>query len=152
MLPLNVSFGIYAFLPMGWLFMAFIILGEAFLMSRYLVRKKFDKKIYLSATVSNIVSGALGIITTMALNGGWWLVVLFPWVSSHEVDIHSRQEALALALYYIVALILSVLIELLVNHLMLQKQYPFKNTVRATLIANAFSYILGAVLIILLCL
>ena len=62
MLPLNVSFGIYAFLPMGWLFMAFIILGEAFLMSRYLVRKEFDKKIYLSATVSNIVSGALGII------------------------------------------------------------------------------------------
>ena len=151
MLPLNVSFGIYAFLPMGWLFMAFIILGEAFLMSRYLVRKKFDKKIYLSATVSNIVSGALGIITTMALNGGWWLVVWFPWVSSHEVDIHSRQEALALVIYYIAALILSVLIELLVNHLMLRKQYPFKKTFRATLIANAFSYILGAVLIILLC-
>ena len=78
MQPLNVSFGIYAFLPMGWLFMAFIILGEAFLMSRYLVRKKYDKKIYLSATVSNIVSGALGIITTMELNGGWWLVVWFP--------------------------------------------------------------------------
>ena len=152
MQPLNVSFGIYAFLPMGWLFMAFIILGESFLMSRYLVRKKFDKKIYLSATVSNIVSGALGIITTMALNGGWWLVVWFPWVSSHEVDIHSRQEALALTLYYIVALILSVLIELLVNHLMLRKQYSFKRAFRATLIANAFSYILGAVLIILLCL
>ena len=152
MLPLNVSFGIYAFLPMGWLFMAFIILGEAFLMSRYLVRKKFDKKIYLSATVSNIVSGALGIMTTMALNGGWWLVVWFPWVSSHEVDIHSRQEALALALYYLVALILSVLIELLANHLLLRKQYSFKKTLQATLIANAFSYILGAVLIILLCL
>ncbi len=152
MLPLNVSFGIYAFLPMGWLFMAFIILSEAFLMSRYLVRKKFDKKIYLSATVSNIVSGALGIMTTMALNGGWWLVVWFPWVSSHEVDIHSRQETLALALYYLVALILSVLIELLANHLLLRKQYSFKKTLQATLIANAFSYILGAVLIILLCL
>lgn len=152
MLPLNVSFGIYAFLPMGWLFMAGIILGEAFLMSRYLVRKKFDKKIYSSATVSNIVSGALGIITTMALNGGWWLVVWFPWVSSHEVDIHSRQEALALVIYYIVALILSVLIELFVNWLMLRKQYPPKRILRATLIANAFSYILGAVLIILLCL
>ena len=151
MQPLNVSFGIYAFLPMGWLFMAFIILGEASLMSLYLVRKKFDKKIYLSATVSNIVSGALGIITTMSLNGGWWLVVWFPWVSSHEVDIHSREGAWALVIYYIAALILSVLIELLVNHLMLQKQYPFKKTFRATLIANAFSYILGAVLIILLC-
>ena len=62
MLPLNVSFGIYAFLPMGWLFMAFIILGEAFLMSRYMVKKKFDKKISLSATVYNIVSGASGLL------------------------------------------------------------------------------------------
>ncbi len=48
MQPLNVSFGIYAFLPMGWIFMAFIILGEAFLMSRYMVKKKFDKRINLS--------------------------------------------------------------------------------------------------------
>ncbi len=37
------------------------------------------------------------------------------------------------------------------DHLLLRKQYPFKKTFRATLIANAFSYILGAVLIILLC-
>ena len=46
MLPLNVSFGIYAFLPMGWLFMAFIILGEAFLMSRYLIRKSLGYFIF----------------------------------------------------------------------------------------------------------
>ena len=151
MIPLNVSFGIFAFLPMGWLFMAFIILGEGFLMSRYLIRKKFDKKIYLTATVSNIVSGVIGIITTLELNGGWWLVVWFPWVSKHEVDIHDPQSLGALVLYYVSALILSVLIELLVNHLMLRKRYPFKKTLHATLIANAFSYVLGAVLIVLLC-
>jgi len=151
MLPLNVSFGIYAFLPMGWLFMAFVILGEAFLMSRYLIGKKFDKKIYLTAALSNIVSGAVGIITTLALNGGWWLVVWFPWVSKHEVDIHDPQDLWALVLFYAVALILSVLIELLINHLMLRKRYPFRKTLHATLIANAFSYVLGAVLIALLC-
>ena len=151
MLPLNVSFGIFAFLPMGWLFMAFVILGEGFLMSWYLIRKKFDKKIYLTATVSNIVSGAVGIITTLALNGGWWLVVWFPWVSKHEVDIHDPQSLWTLVLFYFVALILSVLIELLINHLMLQKRYPFRKTLHATLIANAFSYVLGAVLIVLLC-
>ena len=151
MLPLNVSFGIYAFLPMGWLFMAFVMLGEGFLMSWRLIRKKFDKKIYLTAALSNIVSGAVGIITSLALNGGWWLVVWFPWVSKHEVDIRDPQSLLVLVLFYIVALILSVLIELLVNHLMLRKRYPFKKTLHATLIANAFSYILGAVLIALLC-
>ena len=131
MLPLNVSFGIYAFLPMGWLFMAFVILGEGFLMSRHLIRKKFDKKIYLTAAVSNIISGAVGIITTLELNGA--------------------QSLRTLVLFYAAALILSVLIELLVNHLMLQKRFPFKKTLHATLIANAFSYILGAALIALLC-
>ena len=136
---------------MGWLFMAFVILGEGFLMSRHLIGKKFDKKIYLTAALSNIVSGAIGIITTLALNGGWWLVVWFPWVSKHEVDIRDPQSLWALVLFYFVALVLSVLIELLVNHLMLQKRYPFKRTFHATLIANAFSYILGAVLIALLC-
>ena len=151
MLPLNVSFGIYAFLPMGWLFMAFVMLGEGFLMSWHLIRKKFNKRIYLTAALSNIVSGAVGIITSLALNGGWWLVVWFPWVSKHEVDIRDPQSLLVLVLFYVVALILSVLIELLVNHLMLQKRYPFKKTLHATLIANAFSYILGAVLIALLC-
>ncbi len=151
MLPLNVSFGIYAFLPMGWLFMAFVILGEGFLMSWHLIRKKFNKRIYLTAALSNIISGAVGIISTLELNGGWWLVVWFPWVSKHEVDIRDPQSLRTLILFYAAALILSVLIELLVNHLMLQKRYPFKKTLNATLIANAFSYILGAVLIVLLC-
>ena len=152
MMPLNVSFGIYAFLPMGWLFMAFIILGEAFLMSRCLVGKGFDKRIYLSATVANVVSGAVGIAASLALNGGWWLVVWFPWVSSHEVDVHYPQAVFALVVYYLVALILSVLIEILLNHLMLWKRFPFGKTFRATMIANAASYALGAVLIVLLCL
>ena len=136
---------------MGWLFMAFVMLSEGFLMSWRLIRKKFNKRIYLTAALSNIVSGAVGIITSLALNGGWWLVVWFPWVSKHEVDIRDPQSLLVLVLFYVVALILSVLIELLVNHLMLQKRYPFKKTLHATLIANAFSYILGAVLIALLC-
>ena len=136
---------------MGWLFMAFVILGEAFLMSWYLTGKKIDKRIYLSAALSNIASGAVGIATTIALNGGWWLVVWFPWVSKHEVNIHDPQELWALVIFNTVALILSVLIELLVNHLMLKKRYPFRKTLYATLKANAFSYVLGAVLIVLLC-
>ena len=147
---LNVSFGIYAFLPMGWLFMAFVIVGEAFLMSQYLIQQKFNKRIWCSAAISNIVSGVIGIITTMILNGGWWLVVWFPWVSSHEVNIQNINHLLGLIIYYFVAMILSVLIELLVNHLILRKEYPFKKTRNATLIANAFSYFVGALLITLL--
>lgn len=151
MVPLDVSFGIFAFLPMGWLFMAIVILGEAYLMCKYLIRKKFDKKVYISAAVSNIVSGATGILTSLKLNGGWWLVVWFPWVSSHEVDIRDPRQLWFLIMYYIVALMLSILIEVLVNYLFLRKQYNFKTTLKATLIANAFSYALGAIIIIVLC-
>lgn len=102
------------------------------------------------ALFSNIVSGVIGIITTMILNGGWWLVVWFPWVSSHEVNVHNSNHLWGLIIYYLVAMILSVLIELLVNHLILRKEYPFKKTLNATLIANAFSYFVGAVLITIL--
>ena len=151
MLPLDVSFGIFAFLPMGWLFMAFVIFGEAFLMCKYLIQKKFDARIYKSAAVSNIVSGVIGIIISMALNGGWWLVVWFPWVSSHEVDVRDPQQLWFLVLYYFIALILSIFIEVLVNILFLRKQYPFKKILNASLIANAFSYTLGAIIIIVLC-
>ncbi len=147
---LNVSFGIYAFLPIGWLFIAFIIVGEAFLMSKYLIQQKFNKRIWWSAAFSNIVSGVIGIIITMILNGGWWLVVWFPWVSSHEVNVHNSNQLWGLIIYYFTAMILSVLIELLVNHLILRKEYPFKKTLNATLIANAFSYFVGALLITLL--
>ena len=136
---------------MGWLFMAFVILGEAFLMCKYLIQKKFNKRIYISAAVSNIVSGAIGIIASLALNGGWWLVVWFPWVSSHEVDVHDTTQLWFLIIYYFVALILSIFIEVFVNNLFLRKQYKFKKILNASLIANAFSYALGAIIIIVLC-
>ena len=149
-LLLNVSFGLYAFLPMGWLFMAFIIVAEAFLMSTYLIHQKFNNRIWRSAAISNIISGAIGIIISMVLNGGWWLVVWFPWVCKHEVNIHNSKQLLFLIIYYFAAMILSVLIELLANHLILRKEYPFKKTLNATLIANAFSYFVGALLITIL--
>lgn len=147
--PLNVSFGILAFLPMGWLFMVFIIFCEAFLMSKYLTDRRFNKRIYLSATAANVISGAVGIITTMAINGGWWLVVWFPWVSSNEVNVGDPRQLLSLAVYYLTALILSVLIELGINFMILRRRYRSMRILIATLRANAFSYILGALLIII---
>ena len=152
MLFLNVSFGILAFLPEGWLFMAFVIAMEAFLMSFSLSGKKFDKRISVAATASNIVSGLVGIMASLSLNGGWWLVVWFPWVSSHEVNVHNSTELTGLLIYYVVAMILSVLIEMLINHLILRTRYSFKSTFKATLIANASSYVLGAILIAYFCL
>ena len=99
MLFLNVSFGLFAFLPEGWLFMAFVITMEAFIMSFFLSRKKFEKRISIAATTSNIISGIIGIMASLLLNGGWWLVVWFPWVSSHEVNVHNSTELTGLLIY-----------------------------------------------------
>ena len=65
---LDVSFGIFAFLPQGWLFMAFVILAEALIMSKYLAKKFYNRPIYVTALISNFISGLIGIIaSTIAL-------------------------------------------------------------------------------------
>lgn len=73
MLFLNVSFGLFAFLPEGWLFMAFVITMEAFIMSFFLSRKKFEKRISIAATTSNIISGIIGIMDYYSMEDGGWL-------------------------------------------------------------------------------
>ena len=150
MVLLNVSFGIYVFHPIGWAFMAFVILCEAIILSKYLIHKRYDKRIYLTELLSNIVSGIAGIITTLHLNGGWWLVMWFPWVSSHEVNVKEHDQLIGLIIYYVVAFILSVLIEWGINHLCLRKRHEPKAIFRGTLRANLVTYAVGAFLLTLL--
>ena len=144
---LNVSFGIFAFLPQGWMFMILIILLEAWLMSRWLCKKRFDRRITATAFLSNFVSGLTGIITTLILNGGWILVVWFPWVSTHEIDITSPDSLLGFCVIYLIAFVLSVLIEAIINWLMLRKRYSIRQIIKVTLLANVASYLLGSLIL-----
>src|SRR5687768_13872634 len=93
---LNVSFGIYAFLPLGWIFMAFVILIECVGNTEFLIGETFNKKIWISTTIINVSSGLIGIISSMILNGGWWLVLWMPWVSDNEVDLSNREQLYAI--------------------------------------------------------
>jgi hypothetical protein len=144
-LLLNVSFGIFAFLPQGWLFMILIMLLESFVMSELLCKSKLNARITAVVFFSNFVSGLFGIITTMILNGGWWLVVWFPWVSSHEVDLSAPNALFVLIIFYLIAFVLSVLIEELINYSMLSKKYPARKILWTTLLANVASYLLGSI-------
>lgn len=139
-------------MPQGWVFMLLIILLEACVMSRVLLKQWLSNDIFTSTLASNLASGIVGIVISMILTGGWWLVVWFPWVSSHEVDIHNSMALLGLIAYYVVAMVLSVLIEWGLNHVILRKKYLARSILNATLWANAASYALGAVLITILCL
>lgn len=131
--------------------MILIILLEACIMSRVLEKKWLKARVFVSALVANGVSGILGIVISMMLNGGWWLVVWFPWVSSHEVDVYKPKALFGLIVYYVAAMVLSVLIEWALNHIILRKNYPAREILKSTLCANAASYALGAVIITLLC-
>ena len=144
---LDVSFGIFAFLPQGWIFMLFIILIEYFITTRYLKNKWHDQKILFVTTLSNTISGLFGIITTMILNGGWFLVVWFPWVSDHEINLNKAGALKYLIIFYLIAFLASVLIEVAINIRFLHKNYANKRIIIATLLANTASYIIGSTLL-----
>lgn len=117
----NVSFGIYAFTPVGWAFMAVIIALEVFIVSRSLSGDWLHEKTAIAVVIANAISGIVGFGLSLFLNGGWWLVVWMPWVSSNEVNISRHWSAISS--YYIVAFVLSVAIEGVVEQLMLQSRF-----------------------------
>ena len=84
MISLDVSFGIFALMPLGWLFMVFVIGIECVVLTKFLKHQWFNKRIYGVATLTNIISGITGIIISIKINGGWWLVVWFPWVRENK--------------------------------------------------------------------
>ena len=146
-LMLNVSFGIFAFMPQGWVFMILIMLLESFIMSELLCKRKFTRRITASVFCSNFISGLFGFIITLIINGGWMLVVWFPWVSSHEIDFSAPNALVGFIVFYLVAFVLSVLTEILINYIILGRIYPFGKILKATLLANIASYLLGSIVL-----
>lgn len=90
--------------------MIFVMLLESFILSKRLCHKRYNFSIYSAIFISNIISGVIGIITTMILNEGWLLVVWSPWVSSHEIDISNPKNVLWLAIFYLIAFVATLII------------------------------------------
>ncbi len=145
MLLLNSTyFGKYASLPMGWLFMALLLAIEVVVMSKALANAYFVSRVAVAALISNVVSGIAGAYTSIAINGGRMLTVWLPWVSSREVNTENEEELLSFFLYFALAFVFTVIIELIVNSLFLKKHYGFSPVMRATTIANVVSFMVGS--------
>ena len=114
-----------------------IILIECLGLSYILNKKWHDKNAYKTAILSNLISGLIGFIGSIILNGGWWLVVCFPWVSTHEVC--GTEGSKWLAIFYGIAFVFTLLIEVLVNYLILKKDYQKSTIIRSILIVNIIS-------------
>ena len=136
-------FGKYASQPMGWLLMACLVIIEIVVMSQILERKYFDGRITFAAIVSNVVSAIAGVYASMAHNAGKMLTVWFPWVSSSEVNLENDEELVSFVLYFAVAFVLTIAVELVLNALFLKKHYDFRPVMSATIITNVVSFLLG---------
>ena len=143
----SASFGKYATMPIGWIFMVCIIIFEAVLMSKILNPRKLDFGIMMSSAISNVASGAIGAVVSKAINAGWMLVVWFPWVSEVEVDTTNGDSLFEFALYLAVAFIGTVFIEIIINSIFLRRHYYFKTVMRATIITNVISYVIGCLIL-----
>lgn len=120
-----------------------IILIECLGLSYILTCKWHDGKACKTVVFSNLVSGIFGIVASIILNGGWWLVVWFPWVSEHEVN---GWEGLKwLTFFYVMAFIFTLIIEGIVNYSMLKKNHKKTQILMATFIVNVISYGLGSI-------
>ncbi len=136
-------FGEFATEPLGLLLMACLLLIEIVVMSQVLARAYFTPRVAFAALASNVVSGIIGAYTSIALNGGRLLTVWFPWVSSREVNLLNDDELLNFGLYFAVAFVAAVLIELAVNYQLMKKHYEFRPILSATIIANVVSFVVG---------
>lgn len=123
-------------MPPGWAVIALVLILESCIMSKYLTGKWNSGMIWLSAILSNLVSGAAGVLLSLAHNGGWWLVCWFPWVSRNEVHFSSIGFFI---LYFAIAVILSIVIEWGMNLLVLHKKYSAGRIAVGNLFANAVS-------------
>lgn len=147
MIFLDVSFGIFAFMPQGWLFMAFVIIVECLALTRWLLPVWYNKRVYGVTVLTNIISGLTGIVISVALNGGWFLVVWFPWVSKNEIDLKSKGALPALMIFYLLCFILTLIIEIITNILFLKSTYTKRKIFQATLVANVISYAIGTLVL-----
>lgn len=127
--------------------MAFIILIECLILTKAFNQTWFSKKTYGLTALTNLISGIVGIVISMILNGGWLMVVWFPWVGSNEIDLSDKENINGLIVFYLFAFILTMIIETFINWLFFRGHYAAKLILISTLTANIASYVIGTIVL-----
>jgi len=134
----NVSMAILILLPQGWAIISAILLLEVSLFYFLLKRQYKFGGLFWRLTISNLVSGVLGFLLSLRLNGGWLGAFWFPWVSSHEIKFMS----LYFIIYFLIIFIITLIIEIPINILLFKKLgIKWKTTLITSLIVNAITNI-----------
>lgn len=121
-----------------------IIALEVVVLSRVGFHRWWSGRAAWAAILANGISGIIGFGTSVVLNGGWWLVVWMPWVGRHEANWADPAARQLLILYYIVAFVLSVLIEVFWERFILGNKAPAGKVWYGCILGNTLSYLLGS--------
>ena len=134
----NVSMALLILLPQGWAIISAILLLEVSLFYFLLKRQYKFGGLFWRLTISNLVSGVLGFLLSLKLNGVWLGAFWFPWVSSHEIKFMS----LYFIIYFLIIFIITLIIEIPINILLFKKLgIKWKTTLITSLIVNAITNI-----------
>ncbi|MBU0486945.1 MAG: hypothetical protein KKA07_05815 [Bacteroidetes bacterium] len=145
MIQADIGFGIYVFSLPGWGLMIFLILIECAMMSELIRKMFFNQSIFITTIISNFISAILGMVISLLVTSGKWLIVWFPWVGREEVA--TEKQFHLFAIYYILAVGFTILIEVIANSLLLRQKYRLIRIIRATFVANLISIICGSAIL-----
>lgn len=151
MVILDVIAGIYLPNFWAWMFLLFVLIAEGLLLSLYLRKVQFDRKIYLCVIFSNSITTLIGFLLFDEKNYGGHLLNWIPlyvhgWAletgESHEVLLWSQT-----ILFLFVSFIASTIFEAILNFIILRRTYKTKAIFKGTLIVNLVTYLVGALII-----
>lgn len=144
MIPLDIIVGYYLPSIMGWVFLFLVLIAESILLSKYLIKFTFNKKIYFSAIVSNLITTIIGYVILDHENNGGHLLNWIP------IDHYHENIRLDRTLFiFIISFIGTVIIETLINLIVLKQINNKKKIIYGTLLVNALTYLLGGFVILL---
>lgn len=142
MTSLDVSFSQSLCEPFGVVFIVTTIFIEALLLSSLLSEIHLNRRIWFIVVGANITSGIVGFLVTTVLFKGCWPVVWLPWVSCS--DIEAPCDINSFIIYYLLAFLVTVLVEITINSLLLKKRYSLSSIAKSTLLVNLLSFVLGS--------
>jgi len=135
---LNISMAILILMPQGWAIITAILLLEISLFYFLLKRQYKFGELFWRLAISNLVSGVLGFVLSLSLNGGWLGAFWFPWVSSHEIEFMSPY----FIIYFLIIFIITLIIEIPINIFLFRKLgIKWGKTLLTSLLVNAITNI-----------
>ena len=142
MISLDVIAGIYLPNFWAWIFLLFVLIAEALLLTLYLRKVLFDKKIYSCIIFSNSVTTFIGYYF---LDEGHHGGHLFNWI---PVYIYHGVLWEQTSLLLIASFIVTTILEAILNFIFLRKEYKTKLILKGTIMVNLATYIVGTIIIL----